>query len=143
MSEHTTASDSHSCRTIPKCFDEDRLSDKLVTLCNDPVKRWLFDTLSLAQPFAGCTNERGADSIDIAYLPDTLFAHFELWASGKQSVNRYCVRNGHVLMQQLQQVLPVLALEPEGGARAVTAEDVACWNMINGYSGCNTPWPSN
>ena len=26
---------------------------------------------------------------------------------------------------------------------AVTAEDVACWNAINGFSGCNTPWPSN
>jgi hypothetical protein len=26
---------------------------------------------------------------------------------------------------------------------AQSAEDVACWNMINGYSGCNTPWPSN
>ncbi len=26
---------------------------------------------------------------------------------------------------------------------AITAEDVACWNAINGYSGCNTPWPSN
>ena len=26
---------------------------------------------------------------------------------------------------------------------ARTAEDVACWNAINGYSGCNTPWPSN
>ena len=26
---------------------------------------------------------------------------------------------------------------------AVTSEDVACWNAINGYSGCNTPWPSN
>ena len=26
---------------------------------------------------------------------------------------------------------------------AVTDEDVACWNAVNGYSGCNTPWPSN
>ena len=26
---------------------------------------------------------------------------------------------------------------------AVTEEDVACWNAINGFSGCNTPWPSN
>ena len=26
---------------------------------------------------------------------------------------------------------------------ALTDEDVACWNQINGYSGCNTPWPSN
>lgn len=26
---------------------------------------------------------------------------------------------------------------------AITSEDVACWNAINGYSGCNTPWPSN
>jgi uncharacterized oligopeptide transporter (OPT) family protein len=29
------------------------------------------------------------------------------------------------------------------GLPAVTDEDVACWNMINGFSGCNTPWPSN
>jgi len=29
------------------------------------------------------------------------------------------------------------------GLPALTPEDVACWNMINGYSGCNTPWPSN
>ena len=26
---------------------------------------------------------------------------------------------------------------------ARTDHDVACWNAINGYSGCNTPWPSN
>jgi len=26
---------------------------------------------------------------------------------------------------------------------ALTDEDVACWNAVNGYSGCNTPWPSN
>ena len=38
--------------------------------------------------------------------------------------------------------------QPNGSCAAValpaqTAEDVACWNQINGYSGCNTPWPSN
>lgn len=26
---------------------------------------------------------------------------------------------------------------------AQTDADVACWNYINGYTGCNTPWPSN
>ena len=26
---------------------------------------------------------------------------------------------------------------------AETDADVACWNYINGYTGCNTPWPSN
>ena len=26
---------------------------------------------------------------------------------------------------------------------AQTMEDVACWNELNGYGGCNTPWPSN
>ena len=81
--------------------------------------------------------------------------HHPGWFRRYQYVSTSGVNAGVGIAGLLMIVLTTLAAptvmvgpQPSGDCATVSLpasndEDVACWNQLNGYSGCNTPWPSN